>query len=238
MVAMIAFGGTYAYFTATANGVADLTAKTAKIELTSGNVASTAKVVTNNALPGEKLMDVTATLSDASTRNTYIFAVVTLKIGDTTIALTDTTTNKVFDIAWVSSDDDAITANFSEDNLVANVATGVSGVYVIENNENDNAPETVEQYNFSFTVTVKPGLDENNHNGQEDLEFMGKEVTVTVKFGAIQQKGFTYGTNGTPDGATYDYQTKEEAYKAAYSELHSIATDDGQVLDAPYTQAP
>jgi len=74
MVAMLAFGGTYAYFTATAGEARTATTNLGKIAL-DGTATKLTATSTTNALPGENIFseDAKLTISDKSNRASYIF---------------------------------------------------------------------------------------------------------------------------------------------------------------------
>ena len=80
MVAMIAFGGTYAYFTATAANPSITDASTALIQLTNENTSVVNSYT--NRLPGETLADLKIDLKDSSTRDTYVFATIKVTFGN------------------------------------------------------------------------------------------------------------------------------------------------------------
>ena len=78
MVAMLAFGGTYAYFTDEVTGLlgSEDKAITATIQLDEDNVSFTTKTVTENVLPGETVFagtGATLKIADKSNRTSYIF---------------------------------------------------------------------------------------------------------------------------------------------------------------------
>ena len=79
MVAMLAFGGTYAYFTADAATISGTDAKTGKIELTNGSAAITTSfdgsAAGKFAVPGDTLWAVNVTPVNGDTNvKTYVFA--------------------------------------------------------------------------------------------------------------------------------------------------------------------
>ena len=85
MVAMLAFGGTYAYFTATANELTG-SANTGTIRLSAGETATVSK---ENILPYEAFT-VSAEYTDLSNRGNYIFFTITQPtVEGVTINVTD-----------------------------------------------------------------------------------------------------------------------------------------------------
>ena len=163
MVALLAFGGTYAYFTATAQGAAG-TATTALIKLT--NNTATIETKTNNALPGEQIFQQDIELVNGSTRDTYIFAKIEVKFGDTAVALDDASKLTIAAISgWTE--------------------TSTTGTYSVEAAATTNKTITID-------IKLAEDLDENNMQGTADdaHDYMNKAVTVTVKFAAVQKDGF------------------------------------------------
>ena len=210
MVAMIAFGGTYAYFTATAEDFTSTGAHTALIQLESGKTEAV-QVNAAHALPGEKVADVTVNLEDTSTRDTYVFALVSVKFGDGDV-ITDLEAETC--PVTVNMGTGWQTAGFDVNNT-----TGV--FYLSRNNYKDGESDTAEiaadTFTFDADVTLKSTLSENNAEGKADesLEFMDKDVTVTIVFAAIQSD------NG--EGAKLDVQV-------AYEALITSAATDGDTL--------
>ena len=81
MIALLAFGGTYAYFTASSNAQADTTTQTGKIALTATGDIFTA-TLTEKVLPGERLFgegEKTVAIKDSSNRRSYIFIQLSVK---------------------------------------------------------------------------------------------------------------------------------------------------------------
>ena len=76
MVAMLAFGGTFAYFTATATKIDSDTVTTGTVAIANGEGASITKTFTADyAVPGDTLWTVNVTLNSTSNVKTYIFAI-------------------------------------------------------------------------------------------------------------------------------------------------------------------
>ena len=86
MVAMLAFGGTYAYFTSSTAAATSDAVKTATIML-QNNAAVTLSTTADEILPGEKV-SMSATITDASTRDSYVFVNVKLTGVPATATLT------------------------------------------------------------------------------------------------------------------------------------------------------
>ena len=233
MVAMIAFGGTYAYFTATANSVTDLKATTAVIQLNSdagpeGTAIATAR---KEVLPGEELAHVKVGLTDLSTRDTYVFATVTLKFNNRAIDLTN---DKAVTLTWGSGNIWTTEVNGAKDG---------SYVFVVaRNNFADGTDDTTlaaDTFSFEVTLTLN-NVEENFAQGEDkdNLDYMGKDVTVEVTFSAIQQLGFI---GDEMNGESKKYATQNDAYKAAYNQIATTIeaenADQNQTSDAPSTPA-
>ena len=165
MVAMLAFGGTYAYFTATASQTTG-TATTALIKLSNNTATITA--AKDNALPGETIFNSDISLTDASTRDTYVFAKLEVKFGGTAVAVSDTSKLTITpDADWTALD-------------------GQAGVYYLAN------PAATTDLTFTISVALADDLDEDYVQGtstDDGMNYMNKTVTVTIDFVAAQQEG-------------------------------------------------
>ncbi len=173
MVAMLAFGGTYAYFTATATDITT-SATTGTIHLTRGDVVTktNAKVVKGETVLGA----VTYNVADTDV-NTYVFVTLTAEVS------TGATFQSLFgaDLA-VSSGWEKLTAEDNDytDGIVyyqlytagATAATTDNGALPFLAN--------------ALTVTASPEWVE----GQQKPAEMGASVTVTITGEAIQAYSF------------------------------------------------
>ena len=159
IVALLAFGGSYAYFTATAKSATG-TATTALIKLSSDTETMTA--ATENALPGEDIFKTTITLDNESTRASVLFAKIQVKFGDETITLSDDSKLVVtLDPNWTAVADQA-------------------GVYSCS-----AAAET--DKTFVVDIALADTLSEEYIQGTTTTtQYMNKTVSVTVKFCAVQ----------------------------------------------------
>ena len=163
MVAMLAFGGTFAYFTATTAGyTGSATLGTVSLK----DDAATQIKIQGLCVPGDKLVDNKAvTLTNASDVDTYIF--VTFKVESTLPeAAKDKITGTIAGEGWTA-------------------LTGEANVYYI-----DAAAST--NYTGTVNISISADLAENNHDGQtgEALHYMGKTITVTFDARSIQKSGF------------------------------------------------
>ena len=207
MVAMLAFGGTYAYFTANAAGSTTSGVKTGIVEITNTDptdkIAANAKVVTGSYIFGSKTGDVETEASIAvnnkSNVKTYIFATISasVKIGDTE--------HKLF----VSTDNGATGTDLVLLNSTLNGSNGTTwtkyenSYYIIVDptaNPSTGTPVTA----FTFTAKINDDLVANRTQGANpgyshnvyttvggspvafNPDIMDQEVVVTVSFAAVQ----------------------------------------------------
>ena len=174
MVAMLAFGGTFAYFTATTNN-STATAKlgTVRISNTSENKAIS---LTKNLLPGDVVLSKTDyKLENKSDVATYVFIKFTAEVTGTTA-----TVATLLDIAeptgWTKLAD-------------------VDGVYY-------RADEgAIAEGAVPFEVKVKADLQDRweDVTGAETASkkgYMGATINVTLVASAIQQKGYEENVKG------------------------------------------
>ena len=200
MVAMLAFGGTFAYFTATSY-TATATTSTGLIQVGIGT--DKIEVVKDNALPGETIIDTSITaINTESTRDSYIYAIFSVKFNGTEVA--GDVAAKVISVAQV-------------DQAWATISSGVYGIEAAAKTNPDAFTIKVEvnkdlQANMSETMTPgntededpsndNPtfGYDETNNAGNFDV--MNQSVVVTIQFKSIQK-------DSLPEGST----TLEAAY--------------------------
>ena len=168
MVAMLAFGGTYAYFTATATGKSD-TAQTGSV-LLKNNVVT---LVDTNVVPGMELLKAETNVSVVNDSNvaTFIFVKFSVKGATDTATLT----------AQVGSDwtdYHTIDESVAEGTVYFNEAAAVS-------------TET------TIVVTSSIKFDEKQDSvsldGVENGN-MSQTITVTLESASIQQEGLTVKT--------------------------------------------
>ena len=178
MVAMLAFGGTFAYFTAKTSDKQSGAITTGLISLKAGD-SVTMTGNTSALLPKES---VTANLeyTDGSTRGTWIVIEATAdesKLGGATLTLKDVT--------------------LSEAGLTAAKYTKEGGntIFVIENSDKADL-DKVKVSQFTASVVVEYDATEENLDGKTAAELtkMGKEFTITFKAQSIQHSGFATAT--------------------------------------------
>ena len=166
MVALLAFGGTYAYFTATTK---EISGKSTLGYLSLSNSATKLNV-TEKVVPGQNILDEeTITLVDSSDVATFVF----VRFSATTEAA---------DLAG------KITATIKKGDTALTAVEGQTGVYYLETAGVAEATDI----ELKVSVTLDSSIDENNANGaltKETSKYMGKEVTVTFNAMAIQKIG-------------------------------------------------
>ncbi len=174
MVAMLAFGGTYAYFTASAT---DKTGSitTGHVKLSVDGEGSTFTGIANNVLPGDELFSDDATL---------------------TVTTTDTTGNYVairFTITAASG------LTLSADSIVADSGngwypSGTENIYIYGSNETTCVPVTttveVPLSTLILPVTVEDNWDQGNPT-QSDKQLMSATITITMEARSIQASNLT-----------------------------------------------
>ena len=174
MVAMLAFGGTFAYFTAKTTDKQSGDITTGLISLKAGDTV-TMEGNTNALLPKESI---TAKLeyTDSSTRGTWIVIEATAdksKLGENAkLTLTDIT--------------------LSETGLTAAKYKNESGnvIFVIENSDKAEM-DLVKAAKFTASVVAEYDATEENLDGKTatELTYMGKIFTITFKAQSIQHSG-------------------------------------------------
>ena len=177
MVAMLAFGGTYAYFSDKTGDLAGTDFKAGKIVLNeTGTKFVTENVVRNNLLPSEKLFGddgTTITIQDDSNREAYIF--VTFDITMTKDSAT--ADDSLFTVAGLSGTTAyTVTAGSAQAGTLKQL--GTSDVYYIETTEA-----------AAGSTYVISGL---NATFDKDAgnEWQEADIKITVEVKIIQQAGF------------------------------------------------
>ena len=163
MVAMLAFGGTFAYFTAT-SADKNTTVTLGYVSLTT-DAATSLNITKTIAVPGDELLkDATVTLSNKSTVATYIFVSFSTTGDIPASAITSTI---------VGAEGTTLTPVENETN-----------VYYIDAAANKD-------YKGIVNVALSTELSENNHNGQAttEMHYMGKTITVKFDARSIQKEG-------------------------------------------------
>jgi len=190
LVAMLAFGGTYAYFTATTT---DLTASgsTGKI-LLANNTGATATFSIANMVDDEE-SSFTATYADASNRASYVF----FKVGEIDWG-TDLVGNPTvdFDVTSVVVKDTKGTTETSDDTEIStSTIKDTDGVtvlaYYFANGSETNSVATGIVAEFTVTVTVQLNADVQSSQGVDESNVMGNTFTVSLEAESIQQSGLS-----------------------------------------------
>ena len=173
MVAMLAFGGTYAYFSATANGVS-AKAETGAIKLSTA-VTETI-VMKQNMLPGEST-SATVEYTDGSTRASYVF----FKLGEckwTTALAADSDIEAT--ITGITLNGTKLETRLDD------------GTYYYANGVDENgAVKTAPTSKLTVVVSISLNGNATSVNGAEDSDkAMNNSFTVSIEASAIQQEGY------------------------------------------------
>ena len=178
MVAMLAFGGTFAYFTATAlNKTGTIT--TGKVQLrASGDFVADL----TNVMPGDEITDGKITLStEASTEATYIAIRYTITAKDSEKQdISDLSTinlDAVLDSHWIESGTDGIYVYSSTSNEATAVPSGTT------------IDVTTAALVFDAEDNWTQGAS-GDLNASSDKKLMGATITITIESRSIQSSGF------------------------------------------------
>ena len=187
MVAMLAFGGTFAYFTATTTAKSG-TFTTGTVNLTAGEY----KITTDTLVPGDAIIDQAVTYENKSNVKTYVFVKYTVeKAADSEVELpADTTAESLVKATGLGE-------GWTE-------LTGVDGVYY---KALDAATEDTKALTFATALVLNPELVSNSHDGTIG-SLMNIKLTVTISARSIQQNGFT---------DTESKTAVQQAYEAAFA---------------------
>ena len=205
MVAMLAFGGTYAYFTATTSELASSGLRTGTVNI-AVNEKTALTAVEDYAVPGSKIYDnETVAFTNTSTVDMYVYATLTVTLGSSKLYVANKETPDV-----TKAEDFASVVNATLDSTVANWAQvgTLSGVYGYKVEVGSNhTPATISSFVFDVEISslVKElhtdGVFTSNNVYTFDEEtdkyvalnstIEGLEITVSVVFDAIQCEGTT-----------------------------------------------
>ena len=165
MVAMLAFGGTYAYFTATADQAAGDTVHTALIALQDNATVTLASDQKANLLPGETV-SLSATISNLSTRESYVFVKFAVDAdGDATLDFTK----------------DANLAGTDGTKWTKITESGAVNVYYMI-----VAAKTDVELSATATFTATAT---SNNGAEVTTQLMNQDITVTARFASVQVGG-------------------------------------------------
>jgi len=229
MVAMLAFGGTYAYFTAATTGTSD-EAKTGRVQLTKNSTFTLIETV----VPGQEILaeNQTISVSPNSTVKTFVFVTFNVAFAQGSLQEGESyvtaeggaaiTPQKVASAdLCVAEGNYCLTIN--EDNKLEDWYS-----FVYDNGTTSGDDATADDYTVYYRVVDKnvttdllvcdsikfEGKSESSDGKKGTL--MDGTITVTVDSSAIQYAGFE---NTADDGASYTkYATKELAAVAAYKQ--------------------
>lgn len=177
MVALLAFGGTYAYFTAQVNTMGTTSFKTGKVSLKAKEALT---IVADGAVvvPGDKIIDKAVTYTNESTVPTYVAVVVTMTVAGKPV----TDKDAVDDIISL-----AVTGTWDA------IVEGNNIVYVYKNAEAIDAAH--DEYavaaaaasgtDLAFCSAVDFAADEHRVDGAEITDSL-QDKTITLKITAYQ----------------------------------------------------
>ena len=168
MVAMLAFGGTFAYFTATSTTKTSDAITTAKVVLGADTTATLSITETRNLLPKDEVT-LSATVSNTSDVDTWVFVQIKLD----TSAITAESASLNFSDSLKGTDGTTWTPITKD---------GYSGLYYMT----VTATTDVE---LEATGTFE--CDAMSKDGVQDTTAMAKDLTVTVKFASAQKDHLT-----------------------------------------------
>ena len=182
MVAMLAFGGTFAYFTATTTAKTG-TFKTGTVNLSAGDYT----ISTSTLVPGDAIVDKAVTYENKSDDATYVFV--------------------KYNVAVDETSEVQLPVGTTVDSLIAadGLGTGwqklteVDGVYY---KALDAATAETKTLTFANGIKLNPSLASNSHNGTAG-SLMNIKLTLTISARSIQQNGFT-GEGTAKVKAAYD----------------------------------
>lgn len=161
MVAMLAFGGTFAYFTATT------TAKTGTFKTGTVNLAAGDYTISSSTLvPGDDIVATAIKYTNSSDVKTYVFVKYTVAPKENTTLPEGITVDKL------------VTATKLGDGW-EDYTTTQAGVYykIVESTETE--------LTFAEGIKLNPDLASNSHDGTKGTA-MGIELTITIQARSIQ----------------------------------------------------
>ena len=181
IVALLAFGGSYAYFTATATeGVATLT--TGKVTLTGG---ASNTVTLTNVMPKDELYAKSAVKFNTgdSSEATYVAVRITVKSVAKNASAEDITAAT----ALTAEECAALGLSFAAATTWTETATG-SGIFV-----NTNAVAAATDAVFNSEAALVFNCEENNSEDVADtaLLLMDRKIIITFEGFSVQSKSFT-----------------------------------------------
>ena len=194
MVAMLAFGGTYAYFTATTGAVTSDPVTTAKVQLGAPTITNTTKATP--LLPGEKFVDA-VNIASSSDVDTYVFVVMTLSV--TKDGQPVTLKNKAGETIAVE-DLYAITYADAATGFTKFTSLGGSNANVYWSKVNANTATA----NFVAGITLSAEVFSNSTTASEG-DAMSADVVVTIDARAAQCVGWEGSGDAEKAANAYNY---------------------------------
>ena len=200
MVAMLAFGGTYAYFTSTGLNVNSSNTKLARINLIAEDTFTAQ--LKDNYLPKESLFSGNLSIDDDSNRASYIFVEFSAMVYKWDAAASDySTTGETLNNATLSTSTQVVPAEGTATNLQA--VTGKPGVFYFVTTEDVYEGETLktkgtvgQEFTISGLTAEIPATWDNTY--QE------AKIVITIKTNSCQYFGFETDVAGAYAAAISD----------------------------------
>lgn len=215
MVAMLAFGGTYAYFTATATKKTTGEFTTGSIKLESNKEATFVSGLTN-VVPGDALTTGPLTLTTTSAgTDSYIAIRVTIEAtddNDTELDLTGTSLESAIGLLATEP-----TTEYTGSKWVAGTGN-YTNVFVLATTDTDTDTPTAVATNQTINITdkalifkAKDNWDQTTADGSADYisdsKLMGATLNITIEARSVQSKNWNDGSedaSATGAAATID----------------------------------
>ncbi len=177
MVAMLAFGGTYAYFTSTAKGF-NGNVHTGYVKLTATDT-QTAITLANNVLPGDSLItgDISYEVDTTDTLGNYVAIKVELAVMNGSEV--DTTKTAALKLGDIKLNADDWTAH------------ATAGIYYTANPVADGASVTLKAADLKLPVTVESDWNSTSSPAAATPAIMDIDVKVVITVKSIQASNLT-----------------------------------------------
>jgi predicted ribosomally synthesized peptide with SipW-like signal peptide len=188
MVAMLAFGGTYAYFTATAQEISRTNVKTAIVQISttqSDTYAAEAKVVTGSYILGNEDAGEAIQVANGSNVATYVFVKATALVNDQEVVVGTNAGSALVLLTvdgWTAVDGHAGVYYKALGATDANASVAVTA-QINPALKADRTQTGADAFTNTSNAFVK--------GGDNITDIMDKSVNVKIVFSAIQSEGFT-----------------------------------------------
>ena len=220
MVALLAFGGTYAYFTATSKKIDGVKVTTGVISV---KVGERTEATINGAVTGTKVMDAVNVDASATTVKSYVFVTFDITLTAYEGATETLTPDMLFGTpadndAEVKFDPNAGWAKLENVKVGENALNNV--YYQVYNPTYDEGSKTYSDANYkasffnSLTITASPEWKE----GEKQPVEMGATLVINLSAEAIQ----AFKDYSGAEGAAADFATAADAYVALHTEATKV----------------